>query len=684
MVLPSPRSSTTEEDNSRKKKSQKKRKLNSSSSKNSLLHDVSQFANLTGFETTTTTTTQHHSQSSKDNNRSSIDDCMMEMMEMGQTQQQQQNQLKSVTTTTQRQAVRDGTSSTTKSKSVLPPPCWIERPFMTTNDIRTWHQDFIRWADSGQYTPGLLPNVDEELARNFKVKDLSAMLLKTGKDLRMPIFERWLLDSKYEECTSISNTRGQTTDPVLPSKASPKSAASKRLINELITSSSSSHKNSADVPSSEQAEQTVAELCRSCNVACQELMSQSERYQRQSSLRKGDRIELETTKQRHQRIGAADDDDDDDDDDKSTVTILYTRKKWKKPFCFRINADSLEKLRQRFYHVHNEAMNSSSSSKYVMAHGSTDAAASATPITTPFHQKHKDLAERSFLVLVVAMLLRYSALSGGQLLDDLRGGGMQGAIHSAIFDVLQQHLSSPSSSASFISHAHRCWLEGFASPFNATLERFGSAFPDLDWHFGSVGNFFSFAFASTSNIHGSKNGGSRAQGVEEYCEANPPFSPGLMEGMAGHMMDRLEVAKANGSRLTFVVIVPTVKGWTKSKSKMTKRESDFTEGSSSIVQEAASSSFRAMVESVFCTQHIRLCAREHGYVEGSQHLRPTQYKQSSYNTSVIILQSPEAGAAAEKQCNRHDMEKDIRTAFASRHEVELQKRKRKVSGTSLV
>ena len=36
------------------------------------------------------------------------------------------------------------------------------------------------------------------------------------------------------------------------------------------------------------------------------------------------------------------------------------------------------------------------------------------------------MVERSFHVLVMALLLRYSALSGGGLLDDLRGGGMQG------------------------------------------------------------------------------------------------------------------------------------------------------------------------------------------------------------------------------------------------------------------
>ena len=252
---------------------------------------------------------------------------------------------------------------------------------------------------------------------------------------------------------------------------------------------------------------------------------------------------------------------------------------------------------------------------------------------------------------------------------------MQGAIHSTTFEVLRKHFAPSSSSSSSSYH----WLEGFASPFNATLERFGSAFPlDLDWHFGSVGSFWGCSFAAAS---GEGDGRGKLSVPEEFCEANPPFSPGLMEGMVVHMMHRLQVAKTKGARLTFVVIVPSVKEQTRSKSKKTKHDKKNTERSNTAVQKAAASSFRAMVDSEFCSQHIKLPAREHGYVEGSQHLRPTQYKQSTYDTSVIILQSPEAAVAAtaasgKKQADEQgSLERDIRTSFASRHEHELKERR---------
>ena len=64
-----------------------------------------------------------------------------------------------------------------------------------------------------------------------------------------------------------------------------------------------------------------------------------------------------------------------------------------------------------------------------------------------------------------------------------------------------------------------------------------------------------------------------------------------------------------------------------------------------------------------------LSNREHGYVEGAQHLRPTQFKESQYDSSVIILRS--------KSCAKIDakaFEADLREAFKSRHLVELQQR----------
>ena len=204
---------------------------------------------------------------------------------------------------------------------------------------------------------------------------------------------------------------------------------------------------------------------------------------------------------------------------------------------------------------------------------------------------------------------------------------MQGAIHQQVFDVLKSTFQGP-------------WLEGFASPFNVCLSTFCSAYPDLDWHFGSMGNFMEYSF---------RQGG--------CCEANPPFSPAIMEGMIDHMEKELELADENDTSLVFVIVVPT-------------GDSD----GAAAAKQAAMVSFERMTSSQYCRKHIRLAAREHGYLEGAQHLRPTQYRQSAYDTSVIILQSQKA------RVEKHDMKvltKSIRTAFASRHEKELKDRRRK-------
>ena len=129
---------------------------------------------------------------------------------------------------------------------------------------------------------------------------------------------------------------------------------------------------------------------------------------------------------------------------------------------------------------------------------------------------------------------------------------MQGAIHSSVFEVLQSYFCKATCSMSF--------FEGFASPFNATLPRFASAFPDLDWHFGSVGRFLDCNFGRKIECDGCYDTGKgAASGIDfgEYCEANPPFSPGIMLAMANHMIKALHIADKNSTRLTFVVVVPT-------------------------------------------------------------------------------------------------------------------------------
>jgi phosphorylated CTD-interacting factor 1 len=196
---------------------------------------------------------------------------------------------------------------------------------------------------------------------------------------------------------------------------------------------------------------------------------------------------------------------------------------------------------------------------------------------------------------------------------------MQGAIHEQVFEALQSNIRGT-------------WLEGFASPFNVRLSSFGSAFPDIEWHFGSVGNFLDHSFQ---------------QGA--CCEANPPFSPGIMTEMAVHMQKQLELANENEIPLTFAVVVPTAAE---------------DEGGSAVAKKAAAASYQEMLSSSNLRIHVKLAAREHGYLEGAQHLKPTKYKQSSYDTSIIVLQSDKAFADCS---DLKKLERDLRKAFASRH-----------------
>jgi phosphorylated CTD-interacting factor 1 len=364
-------------------------------------------------------------------------------------------------------------------------------------------------------------------------------------------------------------SRSSLCDPVLPISTNPQSEASQRLFNELLQNGKTHV----------QAERTVAELCRKTNLECQTLLSSSDRWMRSSPLNRGDRISLE-----NQESGP--------------ITITYKRKQWKKPFCFRLNKEHFEKLKTKFYSIHNS--------------GTTTTVDSGNPRVM-----------HAFNILILSLLLRYSALSGGQLLQDLRGGGMQGAIHDKVFDVLQ----------SFFGYVP--WLEGFASPFNSYLPSFCSAFPDLEWHFGSVGSFMESSF-------------------QDCCvEANPPFSIGIINEMSNRLIGQLESANRKNKLLRFVVIVPTANGTDESAA----------------VKRSAAVSHNRLITSPFCIKYILLPARNHGYIEGAQHLRPTRYKESAYDTSVIILDSSKKAPK-----DMETLERKLKAAFASRHEEERKKR----------
>jgi hypothetical protein len=449
-------------------------------------------------------------------------------------------------------------------------PSYGKQNLLDSSRVESWNRSFLSWIRGSPYSPGLLPNIDEEISRNFKVQELSSFLLKSCNDLRMPAFERWLVDSKMQE--TLDKTTKSHSDPVLPLSSSPRSQASQRLVQEI----------SQNTKNIEEAEKTVAELCRKANSECQELLSRSDRFLRQSPLNKGDRIEIEKS-------------------ESESITILYSRKKWKKPFIFKINKEHYDKLQDRFFEIHNSR-------------------------TTTILDRANPRVRHSSNILVLALLLRYSALSGGQLLQDLRGGGMQGAVHNQVFEVLESAFHSP-------------WLEGFASPFNSYLTKFCSAFPDIEWHFGSIGSFMDCNF---------QQGG--------CCEVNPPFSPGLMDHMSSHMINQLEAAGRKDVSLTFVVIVPTADNSQKS----------------ALAKQSASLSFNRMISSPYCAQHIRFPAREHGYIEGAQHMRPTRFKESAYDTSVILLQSQK-----DTSIDMEKLKRDLKESFASRHREEISQRKKR-------
>jgi phosphorylated CTD-interacting factor 1 len=160
--------------------------------------------------------------------------------------------------------------------------------------------------------------------------------------------------------------------------------------------------------------------------------------------------------------------------------------------------------------------------------------------------------------------------------------------------------------------------------------------------------------------------------VQEYCEANPPFSIGIMKAMADHLNGVLSQAENDNRKLTFVVIVPSAVNASNKFSIGTKVSSVPQEEGNTVVKQAAYRSFQELVSSKYCTKHIQLEARHHGYVEGSQHLRPTMYKTSTYDTSVIILQSPKAKTPSS---GLKYLELEIPEAFASRHEKEIDHRK---------
>ncbi|KAH7816880.1 putative phosphorylated CTD-interacting factor 1 [Monocercomonoides exilis] len=94
----------------------------------------------------------------------------------------------------------------------------------------------------------------------------------------------------------------------------------------------------------------------------------------------------------------------------------------------------------------------------------------------------------------------------------------------------------------FLNQKFSCNCECFASPLNCYCTTFFSAFPDVDWPFGSKGSFF-------DAIHQNKI-------TEGTYQVNPPFQEGVMERMSNALNAALEHAQTHHSSLRFVVVIP--------------------------------------------------------------------------------------------------------------------------------
>jgi Phosphorylated CTD interacting factor 1 WW domain len=195
--------------------------------------------------------------------------------------------------------------------------------------------------------------------------------------------------------------------------------------------------------------------------------------------------------------------------------------------------------------------------------------------------------------------------------EGLQGGGFQAAINEEAFDVLL--------------HRFGVDFELFSSPLNSRYGAFCSAFPDVDFPFGSCGSFFDFDPTETG-------GGS--------FEANPPFVSDVVLAMINRMeMLLARVESSSDIPLSFTVVVPT---W-----------SD-TEG------------WNRLHESRFMQCHLHLFQQHHGYTEGKQWMRKSRWRIASFDTSVFFLQN---AAAAEKWPVTEEACDELREAFASKQIV---------------
>jgi len=210
--------------------------------------------------------------------------------------------------------------------------------------------------------------------------------------------------------------------------------------------------------------------------------------------------------------------------------------------------------------------------------------------------------EADFLYRVFALLCRYHSLAGGTNTAE-REAGWQCAIPPNAMRVLQQRMG--------------CSAECYASPLNAYMRKFCSAFPDTDCFFGSQGSFYTFRPSSGS------------------FEVGPPYDRQVIGEMFTHIVDLLE--KATGP-LSFTIVLP--------------------------YSERAGA--QQTLDSVFKTPFVSFDSRlpddkDFAYVDGYQHCDPDKHFLIRCPSRMMVLQNP----AGKEKWPPEDAMKEFINTWAS-------------------
>jgi len=547
-------------------------------------------------------------------------------------------------------------------------------------------------------------------------------------------------DNEEEEEENENNAPpvGLEYDPVIPTYPNVNDEASQRLLFEIQESkyhkndNHTTHNKKKKVEQEEEEEQDAVyimeQLCSKSINAAREVSNLSSRVGRNpfllqsslsfssssSSFKKkkskntcNERIVLETSNddesttttaedknmytllyQRKSKENTTTDDNDSNNNNEdtndtaaATTAATTTSKAYKTIFLVKINKSHYEKLRTMFNLVHGHNNNNNNNH---LSYTTQNSLHVPSPTSSSKKKMNKAIIH-TFHSILFCLILRYSSISGGFLIQDLKGGGMQGAIHSFVFEILEDYfglLDDGGGGGGSAKEGEVKVGECFASPLNVNQGFYYSAFggsggggDSLDRHFGSKGDFFDIKLGNLG-IHNNTNG---EQKRITCLEANPPFVPGLMNEMVSKMEEYLNYADEHDEDLIFAIIVPTYQRYQGRTYHDNDEGDDTTTSTNSTVQKYASKSFTRMIKSAHFAHHVVLKSREHGYIEGSQHLRPTKYKTSQYDTSLIVLMSQSLmdqnkKKEGSKKFNWDKFEQDVRNAFASRHEDELEAR----------